>query len=281
MHFHFDFSANEILWTLTFAGLLVLLVVLLGRDRARRFPWFTASIVIMTLLELASHLLLGRMSPLVSSQIFLVMSDIASIVSLLLVVEIARRAFTGAKRNAWIAATLIMLALVAVVLVEWGPWPSRKTLFAASTLAAMRFMQLFAQKADLAADLLFVQLGVLVVLFGRRFHAGWRSHTQQIVIGLSTVSISQLVVRLVWQHIAMHTTIHSQAEYQKVMTLQGRIYHANNAIYLAALVWWIVWLWFDEPGANTTVDGEQLAAEGGEQTENIEHPADPKLTTGC
>lgn len=281
MHFHFDFSANEILWTLTFAGLLVLLVVLLGRDRARRFPWFTASIVMMTLLELASHLLLGRMSPLVSSQIFLVMSDIASIVSLLLVVEIARRAFTGAKRNAWIAATLIMLALVAVVLVEWGPWPSRKTLFAASTLAAMRFMQLFAQKADLAADLFFVQLGVLVVLFGRRFHAGWRSHTQQIVIGLSTVSISQLVVRLVWQHIAMHTTIHSQAEYQKVMTLQGRIYHANNAIYLAALVWWIVWLWFDEPGANTTVDGEQLAAEGGEQTENIEHPADPKLTTGC
>lgn len=281
MHFHFDFSANEILWTLTFAGLLVLLVVLLGRDRARRFPWFTASIVIMTLLELASHLLLGRMSPLVSSQIFLVMSDIASIVSLLLVVEIARRAFTGAKRNAWIAATLIMLALVAVVLVEWGPWPSRKTLFAASTLAAMRFMQLFAQKADLAADLLFVQLGILVVLFGRRFHAGWRSHTQQIVIGLSTVSISQLVVRLVWQHIAMHTTIHSQAEYQKVMTLQGRIYHANNAIYLAALVWWIVWLWFDEPGAIAQVDSEQFAPESGQQTENIEQPADPKLTTGC
>jgi hypothetical protein len=264
MHFHFDFSANEILWTLTFAGLLVLLVVLLGRDRARRFPWFTASIVIMTLLELASHLLLGRMSPLVSSQVFLVMSDVSSIVSLLLVVEIARRAFTGARRNAWIIATLVMLALVAVVLVEWGPWPSRKTLFAASTLAAMRFMQLFAQKADLAADLLFVQLGVLVVLFGRRFNAGWRSHAQQIVIGLSTVSISQLAVRLVWQHIAMHTTIHSQAEYQKVMTLQGRIYHANNAIYLAALVWWIIWLWFDEPGANTPVDSEQLAVNSGQ-----------------
>jgi len=274
MHFHFDFSANEILWTLTFAGLLVLLVVLLGRDRARRFPWFTASIIILTLLELASHLLLGRMSPLVSSQIFLVMSDIASIVSLLLVVEIARRSFTGAKRSAWIIASLTMLAVAAVVLVEWGPWPSRKTLFAASTLAAMRFMQLFAQKADLAADLLFVELGVLVVLFGRRSHAGWRSHAQQIVIGLSTVSISQLVVRLVWQQIAMHTTIHSQAEYQKVMTLQSRIYHANNAIYLAALVWWIIWLWFDEPGANAPVDSEQLAVNSEEQ------PASPDLTTG-
>ena len=47
MHFNFDFSATQILWTLTFAALLVLLVVLLGRDRARRFPWFTASIVMM------------------------------------------------------------------------------------------------------------------------------------------------------------------------------------------------------------------------------------------
>ncbi|SPE28980.1 membrane hypothetical protein [Candidatus Sulfotelmatomonas gaucii] len=265
MHFHFDFSANQVLWTLTFAGLLVLLVVLLGRNRAQRFPWFTAAMVMMALCMVASRLLFGRMSPLVSSQIFLVLSDIATIIALLVVVEIARRAFKGAKRNAWIAATLITLALASVVLVEWGPWPSPKTMFAASTLAAMRFMQLFSQKGDLLADLLIVELGVLVVLFGRRFSAGWRSHPQQIAIGLSTVSISQLTVRVVWQHIAMHTTIHSQVEYDRVMSLQGKIYHANNAIYLAALVWWIIWLWFDEPGAKTSADSEQQIASTSEQ----------------
>ena len=42
MHFDFHFTAISVLWTLTFAALLVLLVVLMGRDRARRFPWFTA-----------------------------------------------------------------------------------------------------------------------------------------------------------------------------------------------------------------------------------------------
>jgi hypothetical protein len=36
MHLNFDFSAVQILWTLTFAGLLVLLVVLLGRDREQK-----------------------------------------------------------------------------------------------------------------------------------------------------------------------------------------------------------------------------------------------------
>jgi len=274
MHFHFDFSANQILWTLTFAGLLVLLVVLLGRNRARRFPWFTAAMAIMALRMVTSRLLFGRMSPLVSSQIFLVLSVIASIVALLMIVEVARRSFSGAKRSAWIAATLITLALAGVVVVEWGPWPSPKTVFAASTLAAMRFMQLFSQKADLLADLLIVQLGVLVALFGRRFHAGWRSHPQQIAIGLSAVSISQLVVRVAWQQIALHTTIHSQAEYQRVMTLQEKIYHANNTVYLAALIWWIIWLWFDEPGTNPQAESEQ-------QTPNtIEQPTSANLTAG-
>ena len=59
MHFNFDWTAIQIIWTLTFAALLVLLVVLLGRDRARRYPWFTASIVLATLNMLGQRLLHG------------------------------------------------------------------------------------------------------------------------------------------------------------------------------------------------------------------------------
>lgn len=248
MHFNFDFSAVQVLWTLTFASLLVILVVLLGRDRARRFPWFTASLVLMALRLVASRLLFGRMAPIVSSEIFLVLSDLASIITLLVVVEIARRAFAGASRKAWIVGTLALLIVGGVVLAKWGPWPSPKTLFVASQLSALRAMQLFAQKADLLADVLFVQLGLLVVLFGRRFKAGWRSHTQMIAIGLSTASISQLAVRAIWEVIALHTTIHQQSDYERVMNMQEKFYNANSVVYLAVLVWWIIWLWFDEPG---------------------------------
>jgi len=270
MHFHFDFSANQILWTLTFAGLLVLLVVLLGRDRVRRFPWFTAAMTMMALRMVASRLLFGRMAPVVSSEVFLIFADIAAIIALLVVVEMARRAFAGAKRTAWVTAILIVLGVSAAVLVEWGPWPSPKTLFATSTLAALRLMQLFAQKADLLADLLVVQLGVLVVLFGRRFNAGWRSHTQKIVIGLSTGSIAQLGVRIAWQEIALHTTIRSQAEYQRVMSLQEKFYNANNVVYLVVLVWWIVWLWLDEPGAKTpdTIAADAASSSLSDHSEN-------------
>jgi hypothetical protein len=175
MHFNFDFSTGQILWTLTLAALLVLLVVLLGRDRARRFPWFTASMMLLTLRMLAGHLLSNRIAPVVSDWIFLVLADLTAILSMLVVVEIARRAFAGAGRRQWIVGTLGLLAVGGVVLALWGPWPSYKTLFAASDVSTLRVMELFAQKVDLLADVLFVQLGLLVVIFGRNFKAGWHS----------------------------------------------------------------------------------------------------------
>jgi hypothetical protein len=54
---------ERVLWTLTFAAQLVLLVVLMGRDRARRFPWFTAGIALYALRLMAEILLAGRMAP--------------------------------------------------------------------------------------------------------------------------------------------------------------------------------------------------------------------------
>jgi hypothetical protein len=262
MHFHFNFSADDILWTLTFAALLVLLVVLLGRDRVKHFKWFTTSLMLMALSMLMGKLLFGRMAPIVSSEIFLVLADVTGIVAVLVVIEMARRAFAGASRAAWITATLIVLAVGGVVVAEWGPWPSIKTLFAGSTLSALRMMQLFAQKTSLLGDVLMIQLGLLIVLFGRRFKGGWRTHVQQIVIGLSTASMTQLAVRIIWQEIALHTTIHSQAEYQHVMDLQERFYNANRVVYLVAMVWWIVCLWIDEPGSK--------AADGAAEEPSIE-----------
>ena len=245
---HFDFSANQILWTLSFAAELVLLIVLLGRDRARRFPWFTAYIAVMALLLLVTRLLFGRMAPMPSSAIFLAVSDITAILGLLVVVEVARRAFAAASRRAVLIAVLIMLAVAVAVLYYWGPWPAWSTLVGASLLAILRIMQLAADKGAVFGALLDIELGILVVLAGRRFHAGWRSHPQQIAIGLSTAGVAQLVVRGLWQLIAIKIVIHSQAEYEHAMNLREHIFQANNVVFLLVLIWWIAWLWQDEPG---------------------------------
>ncbi len=263
MHFDFDFSAAQVLWTLTFAALLVLLVVLLGRDRARRYPWFTVSIALVALLLLASRLLYGRMQPPVLNIIFLVLTNLSVVVSLLVLVEVARRGFKGAALRAWLAVAAAAVAVGVAVLAAWGPWPAWKTLIAGSYLAAFRAVQMAADKGNILAGVLAIELWILVGLFGRRFQAGWRSHTQGIVIGLSTVAISELALRGVMEAVALHTIIHSRAQYEHIIALRDRLYNANSIVYLCVLVWWIACLWPDEPG--TAAEG---AIPSGAQAEN-------------
>lgn len=259
MHFHFNFSASQILWTLTFAGQLVLLIVLLGRDRARRFPWFTANILLMALLELVIQLLLGRVPRMLFQEIFLVIATVTMLVGLGLVVELARRAFAGASLRAWLVACPIVLAIAATVLAKWGPWPAWRTL---ATSSRWDVVALIEDKSALLGYVLSVELGILVMALGRRFHAGWRSHAQQLVIGLSTASLSQIAWRAIWQVIALHTTIHTRDQYEHVMELRDRLYHADNMVYICALIWWIAWLWRDEPGTTTSETGEQKPGTG-------------------
>jgi glycopeptide antibiotics resistance protein len=259
MHLNFGFTAVQTLCTLTFAALLVLLVVLQGRDRSRRFPWFTASIVLVALRLLTSRLLFGRLPGMTLNGIFITLADVAALVGLLVVVEMARRSFHGAGRRTWLVGTLASLAVGAVVLYFWGPWPNLKALTADSYLAILRLMQLVAQKADLLLNVLTIELGLLVVVFGRRFKAGWRSHTQQIVIGLSTAAIAQLGVQGIWQAIALKAAPQTQAEYEHILGLRDKLFNANSAVYVAVLVWWIVCLWRDEPGTKAEAESEIAA----------------------
>jgi hypothetical protein len=276
MHSNSVFTASSILWTLTFAAQLVLLVVLMGRDRVQRFMWFTISIVLMALRLLGSKLLHDRLPPLTLNKIFITLEDLAAVVSLMVLVEIARRAFAGVRRITWGAWTLGLLAVGATVLKFWGEWPPWKTMTADSLVAILRLMQLAAQKGELLADVLTVQLGLLVVVFGRRFKAGWRSHTQQIMIGLSTVALAQLAVEVVWQLIALKATPHSQAEYEQILDLGAKLVNGNKAVYVVVLVWWIVCLWIDEPGTKAVGEPAVEVESVGPETDGVVEAGEPE-----
>ena len=271
MSFHFDFSATQILWTLTFAAPLVLRVVVLGRDRARRFAFLFTSIVLSTLILLVTRLLYGRMAPIVSSAVFLILSTLAAVIGILVVVEVARRAFAGAARRTWLICTILALFLATVVLVLWGPWPAWSTFKDTSLLGILRMLQVVSDKGSVLVSLLGIELGLLVALYGRRFGAGWQTHPQQVIIGLSAAGLAQIASRALWQFIATHAVIHSQTEYERAIDLRDRIFHGNSTVYLCVLVWWIVWLWRDEPG--TVVPAEVAAQDApdepaAEQTES-------------
>jgi chromate transport protein ChrA len=110
------------LWAVLFASQLVLLVVLLGRERMRRFPFFTAGILFSVLRLLCEVLLSGRMAIYPLQRILISMQDVASVLSLLVVIEIARRALPGASRKAWLLAAPVLSLAAAAALIP--PWPS-------------------------------------------------------------------------------------------------------------------------------------------------------------
>ncbi|MGC9157417.1 MAG: hypothetical protein ACP5FH_00400 [Terracidiphilus sp.] len=258
MHSSFDVSPHQILWTLAFAAQLVLLVVLLGRDRARRFPWFTAGIVLFALRMMAEVLLSGRMAMLPLQEVLLTMNDIAVIVSLMVVIEAAWQSFAGAGRLTWINGSMALLLVAVVAVLFWSPWPDWKSLVPETLLGRLQLMQLGVQKGNLLVNVLMVQLGLLVVLFGHRFKAGWRTHPQMIVIGLSTVAIVWLAIQGMWQNISRTAHPASRQEYQHLFHLGNLLMNVNDGVYLAASLWWIAWLWLEEPG-RPVAGGESLA----------------------
>ena len=120
-------------------------------------------------------------------------------------------------------------------------------------MATLQLLQLIAQKTSLLVDVETIAVGLLIVLFGSWFKAGWSSHTQKIAIGLSTASITQLVVQGTWQSIvrsaiANPAIAQSVPDRMRIMGLGEKLSNTNSTIYIAILIWWIVWLWRDEPG---------------------------------
>jgi hypothetical protein len=253
MHFHSFITANQILWTFTFAALLVLLVVLYGRDRAARFPLFTASIVLLALRQLSGELLAGRISQLVLRTVFIPLAMLSALLGLLVVMEVAFRAFTGVARRVRLAWTLAAMAVAAAVLYFWGPWPSASALAVDSPVALLRLLDFMAQKTDLGADVLTVQLGLLILIFGRNYSAGWRTHAQTLSIGLSTTALAGLAVQGIWQAIVLGVQRQplTRPEYERVVGIGNHLVNANKAIYILVLVGWIVGFWLDEPGKTT------------------------------
>ena len=112
-----------------------------------------------------------------------------------------------------------------------------------------------AVKLMLAANLLALQTGLLTLAFGRRFGFPWRSHPQQIMLGLSTNAAAILAIqatqdivrRNVVQKIASVPRDEGQRIYLRITHLFSNLDNARNCIWLVVLLWWIFWLWRDEP----------------------------------
>jgi len=248
-------NIEQIIWALVLASHLVLLIVLMGRDRISRFPWFSASIALSTVHLIADHLLHGKLTSIAFYWQSYVGVLLDAIVGLMVLIELARRVFSNCKAGVilnakgWLGWTLVTVGVTAAAVWYWGPWPDWKAMTADPKQTPLLLVVLAALKSQLFLAILTVEVGLLMRIFGRRFGSRFTSHTQQIMLGLSTYALGFLAVQSTTD--IMKHTLHltTRAEYEHVMKLFANMDNARFALWFLVLVWWIVWLWREEPGA--------------------------------
>lgn len=241
-----DLSPEKVLLFLRFAGLSALLFVLIERHRVRRFPWFTASIGLSLLRLLMSRPMFWHLWPRGIGTILIVFADVMALLGLMVVREMARRAFDKVHRRTWLWWALGLLAGGIAVAAAWGPWPTPEMLKLDTERAVLRLLGMAAVDLDLMVDLVTVELGLLVALIGRRMKGRGRSHTLQIVIGLSVAAASRLIFEGGWHAITLAVTPVSAAERAYYLGLRDMLFNINSGVFAAALAWWIVCLWTDD-----------------------------------
>jgi hypothetical protein len=247
-------NTEQILWALVLAAHLVLLIVLLGRDRVARFPWFSAVTVLSTVHLIADHLLHGKLTSLAFYWQTYTAVLLESILGILVLIELARHVFSNRKARlvlnskGWLGWTLVTggVALGAVWL--WGPWPTWKALSAEPKQLPLLLVVLTAMKAQLFLSIVTVEVALLLRIFGKRFGSGWRSHDQQIALGLSTYALGFLAVQATTDIIKHNLHLTSREQYEHIVRLFTNLDNARFALWLLVLLWWIVWLWRNEPG---------------------------------
>jgi len=260
------FSIEQVLWALLLAAHLILLIALIGRERIARFRWFTAYLTLSAVGLIANHLLHGKLTMVAFYWQNYTLLALQSIVGLFMLAELAKQTFsTGkgpivAKPNFYIGWSAVLIALTAAAVWAWGPWPSLQSLSGNPSQLRLYVVILIGMKGQLGVMILTVLAALVMRMYGPRFGSRWRSHAQQIALGLSTSALAFLAVQAV-NDVLSHT-LHPKTrdEYAHAVQLVTRMENARTVVWILSLLWILYWIWRDEPGSSAQTTAVPVGA---------------------
>jgi hypothetical protein len=216
-------------WAAGLAGNIALLFVLLYRQLARRFPFFTSLIALNVFRTLALYCVfhLGTAKAYFASYWSLTLLDTA--LQLCIVYEIAVTVFRPAgtwapdvrQRFLWLLFPSVAIALG----LSWLATPP-----------ARLWQQAAVARGNLCAESLMSELFALMMALSVSSGLPWRTHVARIAQGLGTYSLFSLMIQ----------TGQSYFGVDRGAPMFLVLSHIRMASYLVCVTYWIVALWAEE-----------------------------------
>lgn len=212
-------------WTASFAALLALFAILVGKGRAKQFPIFTTLIGFDAAQSVALFLTLKH--PPIYARLYWYGQLVDFLLQIGVVVEIARQVFkpfgrwATAARSFWIAAC--GLSLVAALGLTFVASPHAPT-----------YTWAWVIKGNLFAIMLTCMIAIAVLVTARQYGLGWRNHVIGLAQGWTFWAFISFVVE----------TFHSYYGYS---AFYEHLAYVREFANLAAEVYWIFVFWQEEP----------------------------------
>src|ERR1700761_7008201 len=159
-------NIEQILWAMVLAAHLLLLIVMMGRERIARFRWFFAWITLSAATLVANHMLHGKLTTVAFYWQTYSALVIESILGVMVLLELARQIFSSGraglivKANGWIGWTMVTVAIAAAAVWAWGPWPSKAALQAEKDQLPLLIVILIGMKGQLLVSILMVEVAL-------------------------------------------------------------------------------------------------------------------------
>jgi len=268
------------------AGHLILLVVLMGRDRVRLFPWFTALTVASTLELLAEHLLNDKLTTLATYWVNFSAMIVVWVLGVLVLVELSRRIFSSGKAGlilkprGWGGWSLVTVGLALLAVWFWGPWPTWQALQMEYKTEPVQFkimiLVLTATRGQMVLAILTVEVVLLFAIFAKRFGFDWRTHPRQIALGLVVNALGILSISGIAEYLKHYRDLSNPEVLRQSQALVENAEKGRHILGVLVLAWWIVCLWKDKPGVQPDdLAGALVPALAGPPVLEGEAAADP------
>ena len=220
-------TLDNVLWAVAFLGNAALLLVMLWRRRARDFPYFFSWIAFGVFDTACLFLIYRFSSQSVYAWVYWLSAFIDISIQVVVVFELANHVFRSPDSTSESMRSLVRKVGIVATLVAFG-------LACGVHPSAPRSLDAWEVRGNLFASLLICELFTVVIVLSQKFGFGWRSHAVGLGAGLTLWAIVSLSVDLL--HGYWGAVLHFK-----------ELEHVRMFSNLAAIAFWLVTLWRDEP----------------------------------